>query len=364
MDSAEREQAVTEGAQAGQVLRRMIALGEQGRAPLRQSAASLQAAQEVSLERAAGVALGRAAERAHRLPVYVESVQYDTISVSELAELLPERALLGVIEGGRDLLGVMALCPSFLAALIEMQALGRLTARAPAPRRPTRTDAAISADFINGLLAELGREFAARADAPPFGHYRYATYLDDPRPLALMLEDTQMTRLSIRFRMGSGGQRDGHILLAVPAPQRPGGATRMLAASPEPVPPAPLPESTLPAPTLADAVLQAPVPVVGVLCRRTLTLRALQALAPGSLIPLPAHALDEARIETATGQLLATGRLGEAEGFHAIRLRTGAARSAGTPPAPGAEPPLADLAEPDPFRPESVSAAPPRQAAH
>lgn len=332
------------------------------------------------LERAAANALGRAAEKQHRLPVFVEGVELAAMTVPELAELLPERALLAVLEGPGDKLGVMALCPDLLAAMIEMQAIGRVTSRPAQSRKPTRTDATISADFVNALLAELGQEMRSGAGHPAFGAYRYATYIDDPRPLALMLEDGDMLRLSLRFRVGSGGQRDASILIALPAegglpirPQ-PGPVDKISA-----LPPANAsPDSPVVPGTLAAAARQVPVRVVGILCRRKLSLQALRALAPGSLIPLPQNVLDDARVETEQGQFLARGRLGEADGFHAIRLRhaspaeqsraqagTGAQPpdSAAAPapvqfgnqplPAFGAKdpaPPIADLNQPDAFR--------------
>lgn len=339
------------------VLMRMIAEREKARGPHRQAIVAAQTPAEVSLERAAANALGRAAERLHHLPVFVQKTEVGPMSVSELAEYLPERALLCVVEAGRDLLGVMALCPSFLGALIEMQALGRVTSRVPAARRPTRTDAAISADFVNGFLAELGRELGERADYPSFGHYRYATFLDDARPLALMLEDAGMIRVKLDFRLGSGGQRDGSILLALPMPatsrQTAPTLGRMLAApgtqTAEPVAPQPL------AQTLSAQVQDAPIQVVGVLCRRTISLRTLRELKPGATIALPQNALDEARVETRSGQLLARGRLGEADGFHAIRLRPSdpaLQHGADAPP---------DLHTPDPFREAPLPDAP-RQA--
>ena len=352
----------------GLVLRRIIA--ERGR-----SLTSGGAEQRgFSLERAAAMALGRAAEKLHRLPIFVERVELAPITVPELSELLPERALLCVLEGSRDELGVMALCPNLLASIIEMQAIGRVTSRPAQSRRPTRTDATISADFVNALLAELGRELRQDADTPAFGAYRYATYIDDPRPLALMLEDGEMQRLSLNFRVGAGGQRDASILIALPAPESRDKhpipltsvsttAQAKSAATPAPAAPtaAPLAQATL-----RDSVQSAPVRVVGVLCRRKLSLQALRALGPGSLIPLPQNVMDEARLETPNGQLLALGRLGEADGFHALRLKrassgvkAGTAFAADAPmPSladqpefdPGIEPPLADLHHADAFR--------------
>lgn len=395
--AAEEQTAGTQGAAGhappitgaqGLVLHRIIAGHRNAHKPALPDPGGGRPALAFSIERAAGTALGRAAEKQLRLPVFVESAELLPMTLSELAELLPERALLAVLEGGRDALGVMALCPSFLASIIEMQAIGRVTSRPPANRRPTRTDAAMSADFVNALLTELGREMGERPGIPPFGAFRYATHMDDPRPLGLMLEDAGMQRLQLKFRVGAGGQRDASILIALPA--APGAGRDRRATTPLATQPTRAPNAMIPAPasnetsapamqaapaSLAEAVQTAPIRVVGILCRRKLSLQALRALGPGSLIPLPQNVLDDARLETGQGQLLARGRLGEAEGFHAIRLRhaemplrgtaaapaaaTGmdlaapAVRATGTgglPPLAGFEPPLADIDSPDAFR--------------
>ncbi|WP_181900658.1 FliM/FliN family flagellar motor C-terminal domain-containing protein [Paracoccus thiocyanatus] len=113
---------------------------------------------------------------------------------------------------------------------------------------------------------------------------------------------------------------------------------------------------------------EAPIRLTGILARRRLSLHQLRGLTPGALLPLPQSVLDEAWVETAQGQLLARGRLGEKDGFHAIRLRDagqhGAAADPGAdgwragctalhqdPPQPaGADLPPADLDDPDAFR--------------
>ncbi len=336
----------------GRVVRRWIA--ERDRARTAAGPSARQAA-EFRLERAAATALARAAEKQAGLPVFVEKVERAGMVLAELPELLPERALLAVVGGRRDALGVVAICPDLLAALIEMQAIGRVTSRPAPPRRPTRTDAAISADFVNALMAELGRECAARDGCPDFGAYRYATFMDDPRPLSLLLEDGEMTRLDFRFRIGTGGQRDGRLMIALPAGvAAPPDAVPAIAGNQSRLPVAPSADPPV-APSLAEAVQEAPIRLAGILCRRRLSLHQLRGLATGSLLPLPQNVLDEARLETPQGQLLARGRLGEKDGFHAIRLRD---IGQDTPPTPasvtadgwrteGAEPPPDD-AEPPP----------------
>ncbi|MTH63911.1 FliM/FliN family flagellar motor C-terminal domain-containing protein [Paracoccus shanxieyensis] len=369
MDSADTQMA-TQGAQPGQILRRMIAERDLAQTPRRQAAAAADLAGEVTRERAAATALGRAAERLHHLPIFVEATTFAPMSLSEMPELLPERALLAVIEGGRDTLGVVAICPGFLTSLIEMQALGRVTSRPAVPRRATRTDATIAADFVNLFLAELGRELSGRDSVPSFGNFRYATYLDDPRPLALMLEDGEMMRMTMKFRIGSGGQRDGTITIALPMPtgapqasSAQGSGTALLAgpdAAPAPIPAAAEAASL----SLAAAMQQAPVPLVGVLARRVLSLGALRGLTAGATISLPANALDEVRIETASGQFIARARLGEAEGRHALRLKRAAdLRAAPSAPAApeAADLPMGDVHRPDAFRSDAQAPQPPHQ---
>ena len=288
----------------------------------------------LAVDRVAAVALGRTADRLYGLPIFVESVQTDPATPAELVELFPERALLAVVQGRGDRLGVVALCPSLIASLIEMQAIGRVSSRSVRARKPTRTDASISAEFVNGLLNDLGRDRAMGEDWPDFSSYSYASFLDDSRPLLLMLEDAPMSKLSLRFRIGAGGQRDGSILIALPQKTDTGLAPAFsgFALTNQSEESASLPDSAVSEPfldiaqpdtlsnTLHRAVQQAPVSLVGVLHRRRMTLRALRALKAGDLLTLPADALNEAQLETGTGQILAKGRLGEADGQHAIRL--------------------------------------------
>ncbi|SNR27037.1 flagellar motor switch protein FliM [Paracoccus sediminis] len=345
-------------AQNGQAdkLRALLQARAQGGA---EKPARLPQPQPLSPARAAANAVGRAAERLYRLPVLPVDIRPGAATLAELPELLPEQALLAVLQGPGDQIGVMALGFETVTALIEVQALGRVTARAAERRRLTRSDAAICVDFINALMAELGTELTGVDGFGAIQGYGYATHLDDPRALILMLEDRPYRSLSFELRLGGGETRDGSILVAVPqkADARPGDPSRPLPAPAVQGSPAAPPADAAPAPvrdaTLAAAMTAAPVDVVGVLCRRTITLGELRALVPGRMLPLPRVTLAEARLETPGGQLLATGKLGESEGCHALRLHDPARIAtqqpfAGTVPAP--DPIPADLSDSDPFR--------------
>jgi|GEM_PF-1099053 len=304
-------------------------------------------------------AIGRAAGRMHDLRLFFDRVGFGRATLAELAELIPEKALISVVEGPGEALGVVAICPGLLAAVIEMQATGRISARAPLARRPTRADGLICADFINACLAELGEELATLPGCGEIGGYRYASFLDEPRPLELMLDDGGFHLLQVRLRAGDTGQRDGRILIALPAAAGKVGRPAIATIGDGPGSTA---EERPARVTLAETVRGVPIDLVGVLCRRMISLGELRALAPGDTIPLSPDVLGAATLETTAGQVLFCGKLGELAGRHALRL-TQKAQGAAAPGrtghgATGAaedgaslhEPPIADLDTADAFR--------------
>ncbi len=320
----------------------------------------LAAAQAPTPARAAATAFGRAAERLYGLAVQPISVRPGALTLAELPELVPEGALLLVLQGPADAVGVIALDAQTVTSLIEVQALGRLTSRPTETRRPTRSDAMICADFVDAVMQELGIEMAGIEAFSGVGSYRYAAFLDDVRTLSLMLEDTGYRSLACQFRLGSRDARDATILLALPQPGKAGAvplAAPALAADSAPPMRAAAPVPTV-KPELRPAVQQAPLDVMAILCRCRIGLGELQALTPGKMLPLPRISLSDARIETPDGQLLAIGKFGEADGCHAIRLRDPDAVAAPVAPlmphtaqsGPGDDLPLHDLTVPDEFR--------------
>lgn len=347
----------------GSVLLRHVAAAAARRAAARGAeVVAPQPASPRTPERIVASALGRAGERVHGLPLFFDRVECTRAGLAELAELFPERALISVVEGPAEALGVVAICPGLLTSVIEMQAMGRISSRTAASRRPTRADGAICADFINACLGELGGDLALLPGWDGIRGYRYASFLDDPRPLGLMLDEVTFHLLIVRLRTGDAGQRDGCMVIALPAASLP--AAPATAAVPLPVQSADGRDDA--GGLLAEAVRAVPIDLTGVLCRRRIPLGELRALAPGDTIALPPGVLGRATIETAGGQVLFRGKLGELAGRHALRLEAGrdgkglpqagnARLAEGTATLPGLragghEPPIADLTAPDAFR--------------
>lgn len=311
------------------------------------AAAPLPAPPPASLERSAANATARAADRASGLVLVPDAVEARGITLAELPELLPEHALIAVIEAPGERLGVVALCPATVASLIEIQAMRHVTSRPVEVRRATRADAAIAADFVNLLLEEYSDSVARLPGQGALRGFRYASYLDDPRPLGLMLDDNGFRTLTIKLRIGPSGERRGSLFIAVPAVKEAAEPAGNSAAAPpscaDGAAAAASPEGVAPiraaGPGLSQAMLSAPVALIGILCRRPISLREVRALVPGHILTLPRDVLEACSIETPRGQKLATGKLGEQDGRHALRLRgpthqTGTAAGAARPVTP------------------------------
>ncbi len=256
------------------------------------------------------LALARAARDAMGLDLEFRSLMIARQSLAEILEIVPDRALLALLDGPSGGLGVIMLAPSVTATFIERQTLGRLATQAPAPRKASRIDAAMVAGVIDRALAGLEETLAEEADLTWAGGFRYASYLEDARPLALMLEDDAYRVLSAEVLLGGG--REGRVILVLPAVGR--GEARV--AGPDQAE-AEAPQFTA---ALSAQVMQADCRLDAVVGRLTLPLRQIMALAVGETLPLPSAALDAVSLETAEGRHVAGARLGQHRGMRALKL--------------------------------------------
>lgn len=259
------------------------------------------------------VALARAARDALKLVLEVQASSLDRCSLAELLELAPERALIAVLEGPGESLGVIVLSPEVLAGMIEMQTIGKVNPGPPLPRRPTRTDAAMVAGMIEAALTGLEIALAEEADLVWAGGFRYASFLDDPRPLGLLLEDGPYRVLRTQVSLGLGA-KSGEVLLALPAEgrgERPQG-------KPEAAPQ----DDHGPAFThaLAERVAGADCRLQAVLARLSLPLAQVLSLTEGMVLALPMAAIDRICLEGIDGRGFGEGRLGQNRGMRAVRL--------------------------------------------
>lgn len=269
------------------------------------------------------LALARAARDQMKLPLEVAGLALSRVGLADVLEAPPERALLAVLEGPAEGIGLLVLSAEVLQAMVEMLTIGRVGSAAVAGRKPTRTDAAMVAGVIDAALTDLDAILAQEADLVWAGGWRYASFLDDPRPLGLLLEDTSYRLLRAEVTLAHGA-RQGSVLLALPAEGR--GALPVGAGT-TPV------EDALAGPAFAHALAEqveaAGCVLDAVLARLSLPLSRVMGLQVGEVLALPNAALDRVRFEGLTGQPLAEGKLGQNRGLRALRL---GATSVAAPP--------------------------------
>jgi flagellar motor switch protein FliM len=238
--------------------------------------------------------------------------------LAELAELVPDRALIAILDGPAEGLGAIILSQPILSGFIEAQTIGRIRPQEHVPRKPTRTDAAMVVAVIDAALSGLEQALAEEADLVWAGGFRYASFLDDPRPLTLLLEDAPLRLLRAEVSL-AGGVRSGEIMLALPAEgrgQRPSAALTEVPASDH---------GPLFSQALTERINGAQTRVEAVLARLTMPLAHVMALTEGMILPLQDAALDRISLEGLDGRHVADGKLGQNRGMRAVRLTDKAA---------------------------------------
>ena len=271
------------------------------------------------------LALSRAARDCLKIDLDITALALDRRSLAELMELPPDRALIAVLDGPGEGLGVIVLSAPVLTGFIEAQTIGRVKSGDLPGRKPTRTDAAMVAGMIDAALAGLEDALAEEADLVWAGGFRYASFLDDPRPLGLLLEDMPYRVLRAEVAL-AGGARKGSLLLALPAEGR---GVRPASKADQGVQPD---HGHVFMQALAERVQGAPCRIDAVLARLTLPLADVLALSAGAVLALPQAALDRISLEGLDGRRMIEGRLGQNRGMRAIRLNEAAGAAQGARP--------------------------------
>ncbi len=259
------------------------------------------------------LALARAMRDKLKTTLDFRSLSVDRRSLGEVIDLTPDRALIAVLDGPGEGLGVFMISAPVLAGIIEAQTIGRVKSTELAARKPTRTDAAMVAGLIDTALRGLDNALADEADLAWAGGFRYASFLDDPRPLGLILEDTTYRLLRAEVDL-AGGARVGEILLAMPA------EGRGLVPNVKPVAGQGNDHGHVFVQALSERVHGAHSGLEAVLARVTMSIQDVMDLTEGFLLPLQQAGLDRISLEGLDGRRVAEGRLGQNRGMRAIRL--------------------------------------------
>lgn len=278
-------------------------------------------ARAMSPAKALRLSLEKCGDRLFRLALTVCAVEQRGVSHAALKDEEMEDALILLLDGQAGARGAALLDRQFVQALVEVQTMGRVRP-GPAAERPfTGTDAAIAAPLLDAMLE--GFVTTMEEAAPNFraGQFRFGDRVGDMRGLMLALDapDFELIRITVDI---AGGGKTGVMTLILPA------------AAFDAPDPAAGEEGRGDRFALGELAMTAPVTLDAVLDRVEMPLAQVCKLAPGMTLPLSASAIGRTELVAARGHVAATVRLGQMNGFRAVRLTGGAMADA---PAAGGE---------------------------
>lgn len=256
--------------------------------------------------RAFRLAAEKTADEVFSLVLSVQGIGRAMADHAGLLALIPDGVLLLLLDGPDGAVGVMTLDAATLAALIEMQTVGQVLPRPVRDRVLTRTDAAMAAPLVDGILRRMSQHLADHPDRHWACGYRFGAMIEDRRSLGLALgaPDYHVLRVPLDIAQGV---RSGEVILALPWRADPALQTRDA-------------DRVEASKHLQARVLDAPVRLDAVLCRVSLPLSEIGRLAVGDLLPVPMDALRDIGIEAVGRRRVATARLGKIDGLRALRL--------------------------------------------
>lgn len=267
----------------------------------------------MSPARALRLSLARTADTMFDLALTVVTVEQLRVPLSDLAKALGEEGLLLLLEGENAPRGALSLDPQFLSGLIEVQTTGAVRPGVAKPRPATRTDAAMVAPLINALLSGYDEQMAGGVEGYQPRKFEYGDMVEDTRSLSLAMTAPDYDLFRITADLGPGAKTGCLSLLlpvAPPKAAKPSGKKTT---------------ATGAQPGLRDVAINAPVVLDVALARVSLQLKDIWAFKPGMLVPVSPDCLGTAQVLGTTGHLVAEARLGQMNGWRAVRLVSSAA---------------------------------------
>ena len=268
---------------------------------------------------ALGNALRRAGQDVANVLIAVQSIDQGEAVLEDVLDDLPAQALLCLVEGPESSFGLAVLDLSLMAGLVEVQTIGNVTSAKVSDRAPTRTDAAICADFVDRMLEcfEVEAHGAKLDIAPLVSGYRYALPIMDPEVISLSLENVHFHTFRANLDL-AGGAKQGVLTVILPCE---------VAASPTQCHAT---GSDGPEQTIADVALTCRAELRAVLHQVHLPVTDVANFEVGMMIPVPLQALAQVEILDPDNNVVTTCRLGRMHGQRALRI--GPASDPGTAP--------------------------------
>ena len=272
-------------------------------------------ARVMSPAKALRLALAKAADKLFDLALTVTMVEQQARAHGKLQKDVGDDGLLVLLDGAGGARGALKVDIQVLAALIEVQTMNTVRKVVADPRPVTPTDAAIVSPLVNAMLDGFDEQLKAAAPEYEKQAFRFGDMFEDARTMAMALEapEYDVYRLTLDIEEGA---KTGVLTLILPqlAKIMPDNKAAKSGAAGDI--------------KLEKSALEAPVALDTVLARISLPLKKICELAPGMQLPIDGESLKRAELVASGGQVIAKVRMGQVNGWRAVRLdQAGAARA-------------------------------------
>ncbi|MBP0484620.1 FliM/FliN family flagellar motor switch protein [Sagittula sp. M10.9X] len=250
--------------------------------------------------------LSKTADLLWGLALVTQNVSSEGLDQDGVVEGLVPSDLLILLDGPEGEVGLASVDRQVLTGVIEVQTILQVTQMPVEEDRPlTQTDAAMVAPLLDGALTRMA---AALADSPVgqmLEGYRFGAMLEDARSASLLLDAAsyRVFRADVDLALG---RRKGRLSFILPE-KKPNRGPSVASGEGAPGP-------------HAEVLGRVSARLDAVLSRIRLPLSKAQALKPGDTLRLSADALDRVEIHAGAGRLVAKGRMGQMNGYRAVRL--------------------------------------------
>ncbi|MEP2027759.1 MAG: FliM/FliN family flagellar motor switch protein [Paracoccaceae bacterium] len=266
-----------------------------------------QSLRAMSLPKALRLTAPKVANSLFGLPLAVIGVTEKRVTQSEAWALFSDETLLVLLDGPGGIVGAASLDGELVGALIQQQTTGQVGPAEDEKRAMTRTDAAMVAPLLDGILQRGSALMETEAERLVMQGFKFGARAEDSRMLSLALDASVFHVFKLSLDVGRGARQADFVLcLPVQIIQ----------------PPAPnVDEQSDPVDDRLDKiVMSVPTELTAVLCKLRLSLSELGRFQSGDIIPVAGSTIEKTGLHGQTGRKISQGKLGQSGGYRAVRL--------------------------------------------
>ena len=258
---------------------------------------------DVSVPRAFARSLAIAADTLWGLSATSVVAFHDTLSTDRALAKLDKDQLFLLIETGAGARGLVVLDRAIVTSLIEVQTLGKVTKLPLDSRRFTQTDAAMAVPLVDAALSRFTSMLESHAELEHRLGFAFAAMADDAETAGLAMEAAMCDFCELEVSVDQD-TRKGRVVLCLP----------------DPVPSHATPDGTASTGKHEAALKTIPARMHAVLTRIHIPLSKARSLKPGDVLDISATAVNSASLVANGGFAAARGKMGQMNGFRAIRI--------------------------------------------